>query len=110
MMKCLPTAAVFLVLTIAAPTMAQTVASAGGAPLVIAQATPTPEEPAKPRRSRKRDGASKKEMSVNQMAASERRKKCGAEWKEAKAAGNTGGLKWPKFYSQCNTRLKGKSA
>ena len=23
-------------------------------------------------------------------------------------AGKTGGLKWPKFYSQCNARLKGK--
>lgn len=44
------------------------------------------------------------------MAASERRKACGAEWKEAKIAGKTGGLKWPKFYSQCNARLKGKSA
>lgn len=109
MMKCLSMATVFLALAIASPSLAQG-SAAGAAPLVVAQATTTSDEPAKPRRSRKRDGASKKEMSVNQMAASERRKKCGAEWKEAKAAGNTGGLKWPKFYSQCNTRLKGKSA
>ena len=40
------------------------------------------------------------------MTGAERRKKCGDEWKEAKAAGKTGGLKWPKFYSDCNKRLK----
>ena len=63
-----------------------------------------------PRRSRKREKAKKGEMTVKGMAASERRKKCGVEWKEAKAAGKTEGLKWPKFYSQCNSRLKGSSA
>ena len=109
MVKCVPIATLFLALTIASPTLAQAPA-ASGQPPVLAQATPTPEEPATPRRSRKREGASKKDQSVNQMAAGERRKKCGAEWKEAKAAGNTGGLKWPKFYSQCNARLKGNSA
>ena len=41
------------------------------------------------------------------MSGSERRKKCSAEWKEAKAAGKTAGQKWPKFYSDCNKRLKG---
>ena len=40
-------------------------------------------------------------------SGAERRKKCSAEWKDAKAAGKTGGLKWPKFYSDCNKRLKG---
>lgn len=40
----------------------------------------------------------------------ERRAKCGAEWKDAKAAGKTGGLKWPKFYSECNKRLKAQGA
>ncbi len=63
-----------------------------------------------PRRSRKREKAKKGEMTVKGMAASERRKTCGVEWKEAKAAGKTEGLKWPKFYSQCNSRLKGSSA
>lgn len=62
------------------------------------------------RRSRKKDGAKKGEMTVKGMAASERRKKCGVEWKEAKAAGKTEGVKWPRFYSQCNARLKGTSA
>jgi hypothetical protein len=41
------------------------------------------------------------------MSGSERRKKCSAEWKEAKAAGKTTGQKWPQFYSECNKRLKG---
>ena len=49
------------------------------------------------------------EMATTQpkMSGSERRKKCAAEWKEAKAAGKTAGQKWPKFYSECNKRLKG---
>jgi hypothetical protein len=44
------------------------------------------------------------------MAARERQKKCGAEWKEAKTAGKTGGLKWPQYWSKCNARLKGNQA
>jgi hypothetical protein len=44
------------------------------------------------------------------MAARERQKKCGAEWKEAKASGKTGGLKWPQYWSKCNARLKGNQA
>lgn len=44
------------------------------------------------------------------MSGAERRKKCSAEWKEAKAAGKTGGQKWPKFYSDCNKRLKAQGA
>ena len=58
-------------------------------------------------------GAAKAEMATapqpkakSGMSGAERRKKCSAEWKEAKAAGKTGGLKWPKFYSDCNKRLK----
>ena len=40
------------------------------------------------------------------MSFNERRKKCSAEWKEMKAAGKTSALKWPKFWSDCNKRLK----
>jgi len=40
------------------------------------------------------------------MSGKERRTKCSAEWKEMKAAGKTSALKWPKFYSDCNKRLK----
>jgi hypothetical protein len=37
----------------------------------------------------------------------ERQKTCGAEWKEAKAAGKIEkGMKWPQYWSACNKRLK----
>ena len=43
------------------------------------------------------------------MSGKERRAKCSAEWKDAKAAGKTTALKWPKFWSDCNKRLKGSA-
>lgn len=50
----------------------------------------------------------KKEPTAAQLAARERMTKCSAEWKEAKAGGKIeSGMKWPKFWSACNTRLKG---
>ena len=43
-------------------------------------------------------------------AMRERQKKCGAEWKEAKAAGKVEkGVTWPKYWSACNKRLKAAS-
>jgi len=49
----------------------------------------------------------KKEPSSGQIAARERQKKCATEWKEAKAASKTEkGASWPKFWSDCNKRLK----
>ena len=49
----------------------------------------------------------KKPPSAGQLAARERQKKCGAEWKEAKAAGKVEkGMTWPKYWSACNKRLK----
>jgi len=52
----------------------------------------------------------KKEPTAAQLAARERMTKCSAEWKEAKAGGKIEtGMKWPKFWSACNTRLKGGS-
>ena len=51
--------------------------------------------------------AAKKPASSGQIAARERQKKCGAEWKEAKAAGKIEkGMTWPKYWSACNKRLK----
>jgi hypothetical protein len=45
--------------------------------------------------------------SASRAAFHERQKKCAAEWKEAKAAGKVEkGMKWPKFWSACNKRLK----
>jgi hypothetical protein len=50
----------------------------------------------------------KKEPSAAISAMRERQKKCGAEWKDAKAAGKIEkGMKWPQFWSACNKRLKG---
>ena len=52
--------------------------------------------------------AAKKEPSAGQLAAREREKQCGAEWKQAKAAKTVAaGTTWPKFWSDCNKRLKG---
>lgn len=79
---------------LAAPVSAQTASGAapqGMKPGPAATASPT----------------SKREPTAGQMAARERQKKCGAEWREAKAGGKTGGLKWPQYWSQCNARLKG---
>ncbi|HZT25597.1 MAG TPA: hypothetical protein VFA57_07845 [Pseudolabrys sp.] len=49
----------------------------------------------------------KKAPSAGLAAMHERQKKCGAEWKEAKAAGKVEkGMTWPKYWSACNKRLK----
>ena len=49
----------------------------------------------------------KKEPTANQLAARERQTKCAAEWKKAKAEKTLAeGAKWPKFWSECNKRLK----
>jgi hypothetical protein len=70
----------------------------------IAQAPETPAaQPAKPAAAKKQPGAGFK-------AARERQKKCGAEWKEAKAAGTVAkDMKWPKYWSACNKRLKAQA-
>ena len=49
----------------------------------------------------------KRPVSAGQQAMRERQKKCGAEWKQAKAAGKIEkGMRWPKYWSACNKRLK----
>jgi len=61
-------------------------------------------EPAKQEASSK----PKKPPTAAQLAERERMKKCGAEWKAAKAAGKIEkGMTWPKYWSACNKRLKG---
>ncbi len=55
----------------------------------------------------KKQAKTKKPPTPGQLAARERMKKCAAEWKEAKAAGKIEkGMKWPKYWSACNKRLK----
>jgi hypothetical protein len=49
-----------------------------------------------------------KPLTPGQKAARERQKKCGEEWRTAKATGKVQkGTTWPKFWSACNKRLKG---
>jgi len=58
----------------------------------------------------KTDAKPTKAPSAGQAAMRERQKKCGAEWKEAKAAGKVEkGTTWPKYWSACNKRLKAAS-
>jgi len=57
-----------------------------------------------------KNAKTKKDASAGQVAARERQKKCGVEWKEAKAANKIEkGTTWPKFWSACNQRLKSAS-
>lgn len=48
----------------------------------------------------------KKPVSAGREAMYSRERECGKEWKEAKAAGKTGNMKWPQYWSECNKRLK----
>ena len=79
------------------PLAASAQTAPGGAP---ATTKPTPSSPSRAARPAR-------EPTAGQMAARERQKKCGAEWRDAKAGGKTGGLKWPQYWSQCNARVKG---
>jgi hypothetical protein len=70
-------------------------------------AAPAQTAPAK-KEAKTKEAKPKKEPSAGMIAMRERQKKCGAEWKEAKAAGKIEkGQKWPQFWSACNKRLKG---
>jgi hypothetical protein len=61
-------------------------------------------EKAKPAKKKKR------ELTKGQKSARERQRQCGREWREAKKAGKVEkGMTWPKYWSACNARLKGKS-
>lgn len=52
---------------------------------------------------------SAKPMSPRRQAFHARQVACGKEWKATKAAGKIEpGMKWPKFFSACNKRLKEK--
>ena len=79
----------------------------------LAEATAAPAEKADtgkatpPRPTKKK----KRELTAGQKSARERQRQCGQEWREAKKAGKIEkGTTWPKYWSACNTRLKGKAA
>jgi hypothetical protein len=55
--------------------------------------------------------APRREPTEAQLAARERRVKCGAEWRAAKEKGAMEeGATWPKYWSACNKRLKEQGA
>jgi hypothetical protein len=76
-------------------------------PLMIQNATAQTAAPAAAATDAKPKAKAKKPPTPGQLAARERAKKCGAEWKAAKAAGKIEkGQKWPQYWSACNKRLK----
>ena len=100
-------AAAILIALLAVPALGQ--APPAAPPAGASAPAPAGSDAARPsRRSRqKASGKPARQPSAGQLAARERQKKCAAEWKTAKADGKVeAGMKWPKFWSQCNTRLK----
>jgi hypothetical protein len=90
MMKCVLAGAMAGLILLAAPTLMT--------PALAQSSTAKPATTTK----------AKKPVSAGQAAMHERQKKCGAEWKAAKAAGKVQkGMTWPKYWSACNKRLKG---
>ncbi|MEN3930937.1 hypothetical protein WJT86_07680 [Microvirga sp. W0021] len=55
-------------------------------------------------------GQTEKVISPGQLAARERQKTCGVEWKKIKGTKAADGKAWPQFWSECNKRLKGQQA
>ena len=80
----------------------------------LAEATTAPAEKAdkgKATTTTKATKKKKRELTAGQKSARERQRQCGQEWREAKKAGKIEkGQTWPKYWSACNTRLKGKAA
>jgi hypothetical protein len=78
-------------------------------PSLIQSAAAQSAQPAAPAKT-KATAKTKKPPSASQIALHERQKKCGEEWRQAKATGKIEkGMKWPKFWSACNKRLKNGS-
>ncbi len=90
--------------TAAAPAAAAPAAAAPApaAPTVAAKPAPAKADAAKP------DAA--KPVSEGRAAEIARQRACGAEWKADKAAGKIqAGMKWPQYWSACNTRKKAQA-
>src|SRR5665647_1462055 len=88
-------------------TMFAAVLAAGLMAAPLPMLTPSASAQTQPATSETKTAKPKKPPSAGQLAARERQKKCGAEWKAAKAAGKVEkGMKWPQFWSACNKRLK----
>ena len=91
--------------------------TAAPAPAAAAPAAPAPAAAAKPAVAKpapaKADAAkpdAAKPVSEGRAAELERQRACGAEWKADKAAGKIqAGMKWPQYWSACNTRKKAQA-
>ena len=88
-------------------------APAGGGSGAATAGSPAPTRgagstaPARGTKTRSEKGAART-PSAGQSAMRDRQRRCGAEWREAKAAGRIQqGMRWPQFWSACNKRLKG---
>jgi hypothetical protein len=88
-------AALFAALVIAVPSL----------PVAAQTSAQTKEE-------KKAAKAEKKAQKKSERAAAKlRQKQCGDEWKDARKAGKVEKhMTWPRYYSECNTRLKAKAA
>ena len=76
------------------------VAPAAPAPAIVAPAAPATATAAAP--------MAKTPATGGRAAETTRQRQCGAEWRAQKASliAATPGLTWPKYWSQCNKRLK----
>jgi hypothetical protein len=66
-------------------------------------------EDPRPKRSEKRQARREKRSrdATTRSALHDRQRQCGAQWREARAAGRLPrGMTWPRYWSQCNARLK----
>ena len=80
-------AATLLAFALAGPAFVRDMPVRADGAIVVAQgSTPALGEDTGKRKSRKREGAAKREPTVNQMAARERQRKCAAEWKPPRPA------------------------
>lgn len=92
--------------------MADSAATPAAAPATTAKPATTATTTAKPAATSTTKPAATatttdKKPSPAQEAMYERERACGAEWKEAKAAGKVAkNMTWPKYWSDCNKRMK----
>jgi len=70
---------------------------------IVIVATPSPAGAVEAKESATKE---KRAPTPGQLAARERMKTCGAEWRALKAAGNTGSRTWREFSSACMKQAK----
>ena len=77
-------------------------------PLNPAPAAPAPAAPAPTTAAAAPSKTAKPPASAGRAAMLTRERQCGSEWRAQKVSlvAATPGLTWPKYWSQCNTRLK----